>query len=64
VRHDPDKREPRAPAVAIWTVIGLLVGVAVTIVSGSFPIPAIICGLLGLAYGLYTTRVKYTPSDD
>jgi len=33
-------------------------------VTGSFPIPVLICALIGLAFGLYTTRVKYTPSDD
>jgi hypothetical protein len=64
VRRNPDDREPRAPAIAIWTVTGLLLGVAVCIVLGSFPIPAVICGLIGLAYGLYTTRAKYTPTDD
>ena len=64
MRHNPDEREPRAPAIAIWTVIGLLLGVAVSIVMGSFPIPVVVCGLIGLAYGLYTTRTKYTPTDD
>ena len=64
MRHNPDEREPRAPAVAIWTVTGLLAGVAVSVVMGSFPVPALICGLIGMAYGLYTTRARYTPSDD
>ena len=64
VRRNPDEREPRAPAVAIWTVTGLLAGVAVSVVAGSFPVPAIICGLIGLAFGLYMTRVKTTPGDD
>ena len=64
MRRNPADREPRAPAVAIWTVTGLMLGVAVSIVVGSFPIPVVICGLIGLAVGLYTTRVKYTPSDD
>ena len=50
--------------MAIWTLVGLLVGLAASIVTGSFPIPLIICGLIGLAFGLFMTRVKYTPSDD
>ena len=64
MRSNPDEREPRAPAVAIWTVTGLFAGVAVSVVAGSFPIPAIVCGLIGLGFGLYMTRVKITPSDD
>lgn len=64
MRDDPDRREPRAPAIAIWTITGLLAGVAVSIATGSFPIPVIVCGLIGLAFGFYLTRVKYTPSDD
>ncbi len=64
MRRNPDEREPRAPAIAIWTVTGLLLGVAVSIVMGSFPIPAVIFALIGLALGFYLTRPKYTPSDD
>ena len=64
MRRNPDEREPRALAVAIWTVTGLLAGVAVSIVMGNFPLPVVICGAIGLAFGFYTTRVKYTPSDD
>jgi hypothetical protein len=64
VRRNPDDREPRAPAVAIWTVTGLFVGVAASVVAGSFPAPAVICGLIGLAFGLYLTRTKHTPTDD
>jgi hypothetical protein len=64
VREDPDRREPRAPAIVIWTVTGLLAGVAVSVVTGSFLIPVVICALIGLAFGVYLTRVKYTPSDD
>lgn len=44
--------------------MGLLVGVAASIVMGNFPFPVVILGAIGLAFGLLTTRVKYTPSDD
>jgi hypothetical protein len=44
--------------------MGLLVGLAISIVMGNFPLPVVICGAIGLAFGLYMTRVKYTPSDD
>ena len=64
MRNDPDFREPRLPAVAIWTVTGLLLGLAFTIVAGNFPLPALIGGVLGLLGGLYLTRVKKAPGDD
>lgn len=64
VQNDPNAREPRLPAVIIWTVTGLLAGIAVSIVAGAFPVPAVIGAAIGLAYGLYTTRTKYTPTDD
>lgn len=50
--------------MAIWTVTGLLAGVAVAIVTGSFVVSIVICALLGLAYGLFTTRTKHVPMDD
>ena len=64
MKDDPTFREPRWPAVAIWTVCGLLLGVAFSIVVGAFPIPAVVGGIIGLLVGLYQTRVKYTPDDD
>jgi len=64
VRKDPDSREPRAPAVAIWTVTGLLVGVALAIVTGSFVVSIVVCAAIGLIFGLYITRTKHVPTDD
>jgi len=64
VRKDPDSREPRGPAVAIWTVTGLLVGVALAIVTGSFMVSIVICAAIGLIFGLYITRTKHVPTDD
>jgi len=64
VRRDPQDHEPRAPAVVIWTVTGLLAGLAVAIVTGSFVLPIGFGALLGLAFGLYTTRTKHVPMDD
>ena len=64
VRKDPDSREPRAPAVAIWTVTGLLVGVALAIVTGSFLVSIVVCAAIGLIFGLYITRTKHVPTDD
>ena len=64
VRKDPERREPRAPAVAIWTVTGLLVGVALAIVTGSFVVSIVVCAAIGLVFGLYITRTKHVPTDD
>ena len=35
MRNDPELREPRLPAVAIWTLTGLLMGLALGIVTGA-----------------------------
>ncbi len=50
--------------MGIWTLSGLLMGVAMGIVLGAFPLPQVIFGLLGLAFGLFTTRHKEVPDDD
>jgi hypothetical protein len=64
VRDDPEFHEPRWPAVGIWTVTGFLVGVALSLVVGSFPVPALICAVLGLLFGLFMTRQKFVPDED
>jgi len=64
VRRNPDDREPRAPAVAVWTVTGLLAGVALAIVLGIVVLPVAFGAIAGLLFGLYTTRTKHTPTDD
>ena len=64
MRNDPTFREPRWPAILIWTASGLLLGLAVTIIGGFFPVPLVIGGLVGLALGLFMTRTKYIPEDD
>ncbi|HEY7814700.1 MAG TPA: hypothetical protein VIC62_15755 [Nakamurella sp.] len=64
MRNDPNKREPRAPAVAIWTLCGVLVGVAGGVLLGSFLLPVVVCAGFGLLYGLFTTRPKELPDDD
>lgn len=64
VRNDPNSREPRAPAVVIWTIFGLLVGVAGGIALGSFLLPLVVCTGCGLLFGLFTTRYKHVPDDD
>lgn len=63
MRNDPNFREPRWPAVLIWTVSGLLVGLAVSIIGG-FPVPLVIGAAIGLAVGLFLTRSKFIPEDD
>lgn len=64
MRKDPQRRESRLPAIAIWTVTGLLVGVAISVVVSSFPIPLLVGGAIGLSYGLFATRPKFTPDED
>ncbi len=64
VRSDPDAREPRAPAIAIWTLSGLIVGVAAGVISGSFLVAMAIFGGLGLLYGVFATRRRDMPEDD
>ncbi len=64
MRNDPTFNEPRCPAIAIWTVSGLLLGLAVSIVGGFFPVPLVVGAVIGLAVGLFVTRAKYTPEDD
>ncbi len=64
MRNDPNVTEPRWPAILIWTVSGLLLGLAVSIIGGFFPVPLVVGGLIGLAVGLRATRVTYVPEDD
>ena len=64
VRNDPNEREPRWPAILIWTVSGLLLGLALSIIGGVLPVPLLVGGGIGLAVGLFVTRVKYVPEDD
>ncbi len=65
MRKDPQAREPRAPAVAIWTVTGLLLGLAFTIVVGGVVVVQTLVGAtLGLLFGLFITRTKPGPIDD
>lgn len=61
---DPNWREPRAPAIAIWTVFGLLIGVAAAVVLNLWLLAPIVGGGLGLLYGLFTTRRRELPEDD
>ena len=60
----PEDREPRAPAIAIWTLTGALLGLAAGVVLSNVPLLVLIFGVVGLLYGLYTTRPKHTPEDD
>ena len=64
VRKAPDAKEPRAPAVAIWTFTGAFAGLAAGVVLSNLVLLILIGGLLGLAFGMYMTRPKHTPSDD
>ena len=64
VSKDPQSREPRAPAVAIWAVTGLLLGVAFGIVVGGVLVPALVGAVLGALFGLFITRTKLGPIDD
>jgi hypothetical protein len=64
VKRDPSYREPRLPAIAIWTVLGTLLGLAFWIVVGGSALAIAIGAAFGLAYGVFTTRVKHVPSDD
>ena len=64
VRSDPNWREPRWPAVAIWTVTGLLAGVALAVVLNLWILGPIVGVGLGLLYGVFTTRRRNVPEDD
>jgi hypothetical protein len=64
VRNDPELHEPRLPAVAIWTFTGLLMGLALGIVTSAMVIALVLGGLLGLSWGLFTTRERQRPVDD
>ncbi len=64
MRNDPNWREPRWPAILIWTIAGLLVGVAGGIVLGLIVLLPVVGTGLGLLYGLFTTRRRQVPDDD
>jgi hypothetical protein len=64
VKKDPLFREPRWPSLAIWTVIGALLGLAFWVAVGGSPLAIAVAAALGLGYGLFTTRDKHLPSDD
>ena len=64
MRNDPEAREPRLPAVAIWTLTGLLMGLALGIVTGELLVAVLLGGLLGLSWGMFTTRSRQRPLDD
>lgn len=64
VQKDPNWREPRAPAIAIWTLTGLLVGVAAAVVLSLWVLAPVVGTGLGLLYGLYSTRHRELPEDD
>jgi len=65
VKKDPQARESRAPAVAIWTVTGLLLGFAFSIVvGGGVLVPTLVGAAIGLLFGLFITRTKPGPIDD
>ncbi len=61
---NPDARDPRAPAIAIWTLTGALVGLAGGVVFSNVPLLVVMFAVIGLLYGLYTTRPKHTPDED
>ncbi len=64
MKKDPQFHEPRAPAIAIWAVTGLLLGVAFGIVVGGVLVPASVGAGLGGLFGLFTTRRRPGPIDD
>ena len=64
MEKDPNWHEPRAPAIAIWTVFGLLIGIAAAVVLGLWLLAPVVGGGLGLLYGLYTTRRRQLPEND
>ena len=64
MRNDPQSREPRAPAVAIWASSGLLFGLAFGIVVGGVLVPMLVGAVLGALFGLFTTRTKPGSIDD
>ena len=64
MQKDPNWREPRAPAIAIWTITGLLVGVAAAVVLSLWVLAPVVGAGLGLLYGVYATRRRELPEDD
>ncbi len=62
--RSPDAREPRAPAIAVWTLTGAFAGLAAGVVLSNVPLFVLIFAVIGLLYGLYTTRPKHTPDED
>ena len=64
MKDDPNWREPRAPAIAIWTFTGLLFGVAAAVVLSLWVLAPVVGAGLGLLYGLFTTRRRQIPEDD
>lgn len=64
MRKDPNRRESRTPAIAIWTITGLLVGVAAAVVLNLWVLAPVVGTGLGLLYGVYTTRRRQLPEDD
>jgi hypothetical protein len=49
--------------VAVWTLFGVLVGVAGGILFGSFLLPVVVGTGLGLLFGLFTTRKMHLPDE-
>jgi len=64
MKRGPQDRESRVPAIAIWTVCGLLLGLAFGVVISNVALPVLSGAVVGFLYGLYTTRRKITPDDD
>lgn len=64
MKNDPDWREPRAPAIAVWAITGLLVGIAAAVVLNLWILAPVVGTGFGLLYGLYTTRRRQLPEDD
>ncbi len=64
MNKDPSAREPRGPAIAIWTVAGLALGLAFGVVAGNALLTLATGALLGVLFGVFTTRPKARPLDD